>query len=40
MADIDSNSLNNFVTALNKASKSLGDMQKAMDATTDRKSVV
>ena len=34
MADIDSNSLNNFVTALNKASKSLGDMQKAMDATT------
>ena len=34
MADIDSNSLNNFVTALNKASKSLGDMQKAVDATT------
>jgi len=34
MADIDSNSLNNFVTALNKASKSLGDMQKAMDAAT------
>lgn len=34
MADIDSNSLNNFVTALNKASKSLGDMQKAVDAAT------
>lgn len=34
MADIDSNSLNNFVTALNKASKSLSDMQKAVDATT------
>ena len=34
MADIDSNSLNNFVSALNKASKSLGDMQKAMDAAT------
>jgi len=34
MADIDSNSLNNFVTALNKASKSLGDMQKAMNVAT------
>ncbi len=34
MADIDSNSLNTFMTALNKASKSLGDMQKAVDATT------
>lgn len=34
MADIDSNSLTNFVTALNKASKSLGDMQKAVDAAT------
>ncbi|MGO4701716.1 hypothetical protein [Dyella sp. 2RAB6] len=34
MADIDSNSLNNFMTALNKASKSLGDMQKAVDAAT------
>ena len=34
MADIDSNSLNNFMNALNKASKSLGDMQKAVDAAT------
>jgi len=34
MADIDSNSLNNFVSALNKASKSLGDMQKVVDAAT------
>lgn len=34
MADIDSKSLNDFMTALNKASKSLGDMQKAVDAAT------